>query len=214
MCSTSDIAKNSRVASTATSFSKALQVKATVERKRGPLHTYNEIPGDERVVPLVVLLALATRSEDDRNVVGAQVQPAGDVGEEGANDVLVDVDGVVTFDQEPLPDDFGCQVSHAPPPGWSSEARRSVAADTHHAVCARSVSPTRCGPGPSLRIHGRRLSRPPRRDLPGQLDEMGTPDNRFDDEEIDGTFEIVRGSTGRNDTQDRDFCADLVTFTS
>jgi len=43
---------------------------------------------------------------------------------------------------------------------------------------------------------------------------MGTPDNRFDDEEIDGTFEIVRGSTGRNDTQDRDFCADLVTFTS
>ena len=110
MCSTSDIAKNSRVASTATSFSKALQVKATVERNRGPLHTYNEIPGDERVVPLVVLLALATRSEDDRNVVGAQVQPAGDVGEEGANNVLVDVDGVVTFDQEPLPDDFGCQV--------------------------------------------------------------------------------------------------------
>ena len=55
---------------------------------------------------------------------------------------------------------------------------------------------------------------------PGQVrfrylvDEMGTPDNRFDDEEIDGTFEIVRGSTGRNDTQDRDFCADLVTFTS
>ncbi len=55
---------------------------------------------------------------------------------------------------------------------------------------------------------------------PGQVrfqylvDEMGTPDNRFDDEEIDGTFEIVRGSTGRNDTQERAFCADLVTFTS
>ncbi len=55
---------------------------------------------------------------------------------------------------------------------------------------------------------------------PGQVrsrylvDEMGTPDNRFDDEEIDGTFEIVRESTGRNDTQGRDFCADLVTFTS
>jgi hypothetical protein len=55
---------------------------------------------------------------------------------------------------------------------------------------------------------------------PGQVrfqflvDEMGTPDDRFDDEEIDGTFEIVRASTGRNDTQGRDFCADLVTFTS
>jgi hypothetical protein len=55
---------------------------------------------------------------------------------------------------------------------------------------------------------------------PGQVrfqflvDEMGTPDNRFDDEEIDGTFEVVRESTGRNDTQGRDFCEDLVAFTS
>jgi hypothetical protein len=55
---------------------------------------------------------------------------------------------------------------------------------------------------------------------PGQLrfqfmvDHGGTPEDPFDDVEIEGTFEIVRESTGRNDTQGRDFCEDLVTFTS
>lgn len=55
---------------------------------------------------------------------------------------------------------------------------------------------------------------------PGQVrfqfmvDHGGTPDDPSDDQEIEGTFQIVRESTGRNDTQDRDFCADLVTFTS
>jgi hypothetical protein len=55
---------------------------------------------------------------------------------------------------------------------------------------------------------------------PGQVrfqfmvDHGGTPDDPFDDVEIEGTFEIVRESTGRNDTQGRDFCEDLVTFTS
>jgi hypothetical protein len=54
---------------------------------------------------------------------------------------------------------------------------------------------------------------------PGQIrfqfmvDHMGTPDDPFDDEEIDGSFQIIRESTGRNDTQGRDFCADLVEFT-
>jgi hypothetical protein len=55
---------------------------------------------------------------------------------------------------------------------------------------------------------------------PGQIrfqfmvDDGGTPGDPFDDEEIEGSFQIVRESTGRNDTQGRDFCADLVTFTS
>jgi hypothetical protein len=46
------------------------------------------------------------------------------------------------------------------------------------------------------------------------VDHGGTPEDPFDDVEIEGTFEIVRESTGRNDTQGRDFCEDLVTFTS
>ena len=55
---------------------------------------------------------------------------------------------------------------------------------------------------------------------PGQIrfqfmvDTAGTPDDPSDDQEIEGSFQIIRESTGRNDTQDRDFCADLVTFTS
>jgi len=55
---------------------------------------------------------------------------------------------------------------------------------------------------------------------PGQLrfqfmvDDGGTPEDPFDDQEIEGSFQIVRESTGRNDTQGRDFCADLVEFTS
>jgi hypothetical protein len=46
------------------------------------------------------------------------------------------------------------------------------------------------------------------------LDFNGTPGNPDDDEEIDGSFRIIRESTGRNDTQGRDFCADLVEFTT
>jgi hypothetical protein len=46
------------------------------------------------------------------------------------------------------------------------------------------------------------------------VDDGGTPDDPFDDEEIEGSFQVVREDTGRNDTQGRDFCADLVTFTS
>ena len=55
---------------------------------------------------------------------------------------------------------------------------------------------------------------------PGQIrfqfmvDDGGTPGDPSDDEEIEGTFQVIRESTGRNDTQDRDFCEDLVTFTS
>ena len=46
------------------------------------------------------------------------------------------------------------------------------------------------------------------------VDYNGTPGNVDDDQEIDGSFRIVRDSTGRNDTEGRDFCADLVEFTS
>ena len=55
---------------------------------------------------------------------------------------------------------------------------------------------------------------------PGQLrfaidiDFNGTPGNPDDDVEVPDSFRIVRDSTGRNDTEGRDFCADLVTFTS
>jgi hypothetical protein len=54
---------------------------------------------------------------------------------------------------------------------------------------------------------------------PGQIrfevliDDNGTPDDPFDDEEI-AQLGLVKGSTGRNDTQGRDFCADLVEFTT
>jgi hypothetical protein len=46
------------------------------------------------------------------------------------------------------------------------------------------------------------------------VDYNGTPSDPSDDVEIPGSFQIVRDSTGRNDTAGRDFCADLVEFTS
>jgi hypothetical protein len=46
------------------------------------------------------------------------------------------------------------------------------------------------------------------------VDYNGTPGNPDDDVEIDGSFRIIRESTGRNDTQGGDFCADLVRFTT
>ena len=46
------------------------------------------------------------------------------------------------------------------------------------------------------------------------IDYNGTPGNVDDDEEVADSFRVVRDSTGRNDTEGRDFCADLVEFTS
>ncbi len=42
----------------------------------------------------------------------------------------------------------------------------------------------------------------------------GTPDNPDDDFEVDGSFVLITPRTGRADTADRDFCADLVLFTT
>ena len=44
------------------------------------------------------------------------------------------------------------------------------------------------------------------------VDHGGTPGDPSDDELL--SFEIRRDSTGRNDTQERDFCEDLNTFTA
>jgi len=42
----------------------------------------------------------------------------------------------------------------------------------------------------------------------------GTPADHNDDVEIPGYFQIVRSSTGNSDFSNRDFCADLVKYTS
>ncbi len=47
-----------------------------------------------------------------------------------------------------------------------------------------------------------------------EIDFNGTAGDPDDDAEVPDSFRIVRDSTGRNDTEGRDFCADLVTFTS
>ena len=55
---------------------------------------------------------------------------------------------------------------------------------------------------------------------PGQVrfsfdvDYNGTPSDPQDDVEVPDSFQVVRDSTGRNDTAGREFCADLVEFTS
>lgn len=55
---------------------------------------------------------------------------------------------------------------------------------------------------------------------PGQVrfsfdvDYSGTPSDPEDDVEVPDSFQVVRDSTGRNDTVGREFCADLVEFTS
>lgn len=46
------------------------------------------------------------------------------------------------------------------------------------------------------------------------IDYHGTPDDPEDDTEVPDSFRVVRGSTGNSDLSDRDFCADLVEFTS
>jgi hypothetical protein len=55
---------------------------------------------------------------------------------------------------------------------------------------------------------------------PGQVrfafdvDYNGTPGDPNDDVEVPDSFRIVRSSTGNSDLSGRDFCADLVAFTS
>ena len=55
---------------------------------------------------------------------------------------------------------------------------------------------------------------------PGQFrfavdfDFNGTPGDPSDDVEVPDSFRVVRDSTGRNDLAGRDFCADVVEFTS
>jgi hypothetical protein len=55
---------------------------------------------------------------------------------------------------------------------------------------------------------------------PGQIrfafdiDYNGTPGDPSDDVEVPDSFRVVRSSTGNSDFSDRDFCADLVEFTS
>ena len=46
------------------------------------------------------------------------------------------------------------------------------------------------------------------------VDYNGTPSDPTDDVEIPDSFQVVRASTGNSDFSDRDFCADLVQFTS
>jgi hypothetical protein len=46
------------------------------------------------------------------------------------------------------------------------------------------------------------------------IDYNGTPGDPSDDIEVPDSFRIVRSSTGNSDFSDRDFCADLVEFTS
>jgi len=46
------------------------------------------------------------------------------------------------------------------------------------------------------------------------LDYNGTPGDPSDDVEVPNSFRIVRPSTGNSDLSERDFCADLVEFTS
>ena len=47
-----------------------------------------------------------------------------------------------------------------------------------------------------------------------EIDYNGTPGNPDDDEMVPGSFRVIRDSTGRNDLDGRDFCADLVEFTT
>ncbi len=46
------------------------------------------------------------------------------------------------------------------------------------------------------------------------VDYNGTPSDPFDDEEVPNSWRVVRPSTGNSDFSDRDFCTDLVEFTS
>jgi hypothetical protein len=46
------------------------------------------------------------------------------------------------------------------------------------------------------------------------VDYNGTPGDTSDDVEVEGSFQIVKPSTGHSDFSNRDFCDDLRTFTS
>ena len=46
------------------------------------------------------------------------------------------------------------------------------------------------------------------------LDYHGTPGDPSDDTEVPDSFRIVREPTGQDDTSDRDFCADVLEFTT
>ena len=46
------------------------------------------------------------------------------------------------------------------------------------------------------------------------IDYNGTPGDPSDDVDVPDSFRVVRASTGNSDFSDRDFCADLVEFTS
>ena len=46
------------------------------------------------------------------------------------------------------------------------------------------------------------------------IDYNGTPGDPRDDVFVDGSFRVVRASTGNSDLSGRDFCADLVAFTT
>jgi hypothetical protein len=67
------------------------------------------------------------------------------------------------------------------------------------------------------RLHQRRLRL---QRHPGQvrfaidINYNGTPGDPSDDVEVPDSFRIVRPSTGNSDLSQRDFCADLVEFTS
>jgi hypothetical protein len=47
-----------------------------------------------------------------------------------------------------------------------------------------------------------------------KIDYNGTPGDPSDDVEVPNSFQVVRPSTGNSDFSGRDFCADLVEFTS
>jgi hypothetical protein len=46
------------------------------------------------------------------------------------------------------------------------------------------------------------------------IDYNGTPGDPDDDVEVPDSFQVVRSSTGHSDFSDRNFCADLVEFTT
>jgi hypothetical protein len=46
------------------------------------------------------------------------------------------------------------------------------------------------------------------------IDYNGTPGDPSHDLEVPGSFRIVRSSTGNSDFSDRNFCADMLEFTS
>jgi hypothetical protein len=80
----------------------------------------------------------------------------------------------------------------------------------------RSGMPRQPGAAPPSRAAVRKLvlNDPGQTRFSFDIDYNGTPSDPADDVEIPDSFQVVRDSTGRNDTAGRDFCADLVEFTS